>query len=133
MRDKLAPPLDQALPALLQDLEKRGLLESTVIIVMGEFGQTPSVNPNKGRDHWPDCWSLLLEGGGIQGGQVIGASDERGAYVAERMASIGDIFAIIYKALGIDWTKTYMSPIGRPVYIANSLGDKVGEPIEELI
>jgi len=132
-RDDLAPPLDQALPTLLQDLDDRGLLESTLVIVMGEFGRTPHINPAGGRDHWPDCWSLLLGGGGLQSGQVVGASDERGAYVAERMVTIGDLFATLYKAFGIDWTKSYMSPIGRPLYIANSIGDEPGEPIRELI
>ena len=133
LRDKLMPPLDQALSALLQDLDERGLLESTVVLVMGEFGRTPHVNPNNGRDHWPHCWSLALGGGGIRGGQVVGASDERGAYVAERMVTMGDVFATIYKAMGIDWTKTYMHPIGRPIKIANSIGDKTGVPIEEII
>jgi len=133
LRETLAPPLDQALSALLEDLSARGLLESTVVLVMGEFGRTPHVNPGKGRDHWPDCWSVALGGGGIQGGQVIGASDERAAYVADRMVSIGDLYATIYKALGIDWTKTYMSPVGRPVYIANTLDDKAGDPIKQLI
>ena len=132
-RDKLTPPLDQALSALLEDLQQRGLLESTMVIVMGEFGRTPYHNPNKGRDHWNDCWSMVLAGGGIRGGQVVGASDEKGAYVADNMVTMGDVFATIYKALGIDWTKTLMSPVGRPVYIANSIGDVPGTPIKELI
>jgi len=76
---------------------------------------------------------LALGGGGISGGQVIGASDERGAYVAERMISVGDLFATIYKAFGIDWEKTYMTPIGRPVKIANSIEDKTGVPIKDLV
>jgi hypothetical protein len=133
LRKDLAPLLDQSLSVLLADLESRGLLDSTVVLVMGEFGRTPTINPNLGRDHWPDCWSLLIGGGGIAGGHVIGASDKRAAYVADRMVSIGDIYATIYKAFGIDWTKTYMTPIGRPIYIANGLGDKQGEPIRELI
>ena len=133
LRNKLVPPLDQALSSLLEDLEQRGLLESTIVIAMGEFGRTPHINPKNGRDHWCDCWSLVLGGGGIQGGQIVGASDERGAYVAERMVTIGDVFATLYKAFGIDWTKTYMTPIGRPVKIANSIDDKTGTPIEELI
>ena len=132
-REDVVPPLDQALSALLEDLEQRGLLESTLIIVMGEFGRTPHLNANNGRDHWPYCWSLALGGGGIRGGQVIGASDEKGAYVADRMVTMGDLFATIYKALGIDWTKEYMTPIGRPVKIANSIEDKTGQPISELI
>jgi uncharacterized protein (DUF1501 family) len=125
--------LDRALSALLDDLEGRGLLESTVVAVMGEFGRTPHVNSFNGRDHWNHCWSVVLGGGGIKGGQVVGASDEKGAYVADRMVSLGDLYATVYKALGVDWTKTYNTPVGRPVYIANSTGDKVGEPIKALI
>jgi uncharacterized protein (DUF1501 family) len=132
LREELAPILDQSLSALLEDLDQRGLLESTVVIVSGEFGRTPVVNPSGGRDHWPDCWSLLLGGGGIQGGQIIGASDKDGAYVAERPVSLGDLYATIYKAMGVDWTKTYKSPIGRPVYIANGFGDTAGTPLKEL-
>jgi arylsulfatase A-like enzyme len=132
-RENLLPNLDRSLSALLEDLDQRGLLESTVVIVLGEFGRSPHINPENGRDHWPQCWSTVLGGGGIGGGQVVGASDERGAYVAERMVSMGDIFATIYKAFGIDWRKEYMHPIGRPIKIANSLEDKTGEPIQELI
>ena len=132
-RDKLVPVLDRTLSTLLDDLQQCGLYESTVVIVTGEFGRTPNINPNNGRDHWPHCWSLALGGGGIQGGQVIGASDEKGAYVADRMITAGDLFATVYKAFGIDWTKTYDTPIGRPVKIANSIGDKTGQPISELI
>ena len=133
LRDELAPPLDQVLSTLLQDLEQRGLLDSTIVLVMGEFGRTPDINPRNGRDHWPHCWSLLVGGGGIRGGQVIGASDEKAAYVAEREVTIGDLFATVYKSFGIDWTKEYMSPIGRPVKIANSIDDKTGVPIAELV
>src|SRR5262245_6141976 len=133
LRKTLAPVLDRTLSVLLEDLHQRGLLETTVVLVMGEFGRTPTMNPQLGRDHWPDCWSLLIGGGGIAGGQVIGASDRKAAYVADRMVSVGDIYATIYKAFGIDWTKTYMTPIGRPIYIANALGDKQGEPIKELV
>src|SRR5262245_31735748 len=133
LRKDLAPLLDQTLSVLLTDLEHRGLLQSTVVLVMGEFGRTPTLNPQLGRDHWPDCWSMLIGGGGIAGGHVIGASDKNAAYVADRMVSMGDIYATIYKAFGIDWTKTYMTPIGRPIYIANALGDKQGEPIQELV
>ena len=133
LREKLMPPMDRALSTLLEDLKQRGLLESTIVLVAGEFGRTPHVNPDNGRDHWPHCWSLAIGGGGIQGGQVVGASDERGAQVAERMVTMGDIFATVYKAFGIDWEKTYMTPIGRPIKIANSIGDKTGVPIQELV
>ncbi len=132
-RDRLTPPLDRTLTALVDDLEERGLLESTLVIAMGEFGRTPNINPNLGRDHWPNCWSVALAGGGIKTGQVIGASDERGANVTDRVVSMGDLYATIYQALGIDWKKEYMSPIGRPIKIANSLEDKTGSPVKELL
>jgi uncharacterized protein (DUF1501 family) len=132
-RDRLSPPLDHSLSALLDDLEERGLYESTVVVAMGEFGRTPEHNPALGRDHWPNCWSLVLGGGGIQGGRIVGASDERGAYITERRVSVGDLFATVYKALGIDWTQEYMTPIGRPIKIANSIDDTTGEPVSELL
>ncbi|MBM3773569.1 MAG: DUF1501 domain-containing protein [Acidobacteria bacterium] len=131
--ETLVPQLDQSFAYLLEDLEQRGLLESTLVIAMGEFGRTPHHNANGGRDHWPQCWSLALGGGGIRGGQVIGASDERGAKVSGPVTSIGDLAATIYKAFGIDWKKEYMSPIGRPVKIANAFNDVTGEPIEGLV
>ena len=133
LRETLAPRLDQALPCLLGELEQRGLLESTIVIAMGEFGRTPQVNADGGRDHWPYCWSLALGGGGIRGGQFVGATDERGAEITERRVTIGDLFATIYKAFGIDWTKTYMTPIGRPIKIATSIDDMVGQPVKELV
>jgi uncharacterized protein (DUF1501 family) len=132
-RDRLAPPLDRTLTALVEDLEERGLLESTLVIAMGEFGRTPTINTNLGRDHWPNCWSLALAGGGIKTGQVVGASDDRGYNVAERVVTMGDLYATIYQLFGIDWKREYMSPIGRPVKIANSLDDKTGSPVKELL
>jgi len=132
-RDRLAPPLDRTLSVLLEDLEERGLLDSTVVLAMGEFGRTPELNPALGRDHWPNCWSLALGGGGISGGQVIGASDERGFNPAGRPTSMGDVFATIYKVLGVDWEKEYMSPAGRPVKIANALDDRTAEPLKALV
>ena len=125
--------LDQSLPVLLDDLEQRGLLSSTLVVVMGEFGRTPHLNSKYGRDHWPNCWSLVVGGGGLRGGQVIGSSDERGGQVANRLVTMGDLYATLYKALGIDWRKEYPSPIGRPIKIANSIGDKTGEVIQELL
>ncbi len=131
--EELAPAFDRSFAALLEDLDQRGLLESTVVLVLGEFGRSPHLNPDFGRDHWPHCWSVVLAGGGIRGGQVVGASDDRGAYVAERRISLGDVFATVYKAFGIDWTKEYMHPIGRPIKIANAIEDKTGAPISEII
>ncbi|MGH9721051.1 MAG: DUF1501 domain-containing protein [Bryobacteraceae bacterium] len=132
-RDRLSPPLDRTLTALVGDLEERGLLETTLVVAMGEFGRTPLINANLGRDHWPNCWSLALSGGGIKTGQAVGASDEKGYNVTDRVVTMGDLFATIYQSLGIDWTKEYMSPIGRPVKIANSLEDRTGEPVHELL
>ena len=132
-RDRLTPPLDHSLSALIDDLVARGLYDETIVIAMGEFGRTPDVNPNLGRDHWPQCWSLALGGGGLKTGLVVGASDERAANVVERKTSIGDLFATVYAAMGIDWTAEYMTPIGRPIKIANSFEDSTGEPIRELL
>jgi hypothetical protein len=132
-RDRLCPVLDRTLAALLDDLDQRGLLETTVVLAMGEFGRTPFVNPDLGRDHWPTCWSLALGGGGIKGGCVVGSSDQTGAQITNRPTSMGDIFATIYKAFGIDWTKEYDTPIGRPIKIANSLEDQTGAPVPELL
>lgn len=132
-RDRLCPPLDRTLAVLLDDLHERGLLDSTIVLAMGEFGRTPFVNNDLGRDHWPNCWSLAIGGGGIKGGLVVGSSDDQGANPTSRTTSMGDVFATIYKAFGIDWMREYDTPIGRPVKIANSLDDKTGEPIAELL
>jgi uncharacterized protein (DUF1501 family) len=132
-RDRLTPPLDRSLSALIDDLVARGLYDSTIVITMGEFGRTPYVNPNLGRDHWPICWSLALGGGGLRTGLTVGKSDEHGAQCVERQVSLGDVFATVYKAMGIQWDKEYMTPVGRPIKIANSLKDATGEPIKELV
>ena len=133
LKEELVPPLDRVLSTLIVDLDERGLFDSTIVLVMGEFGRTPHINSGRGRDHWGHCWSLVLGGGGIKGGQIVGASDERGAYVAERLITIGDLFATIYRALGINWAKTYTGSGCHPIYIANSIGDKQGEPVHELV
>jgi len=133
LRETLCPLLDQSLSALMEDLKQRGLYESTIVLVTGEFGRTPVINPKLGRDHWPEAWSIVLGGGGIAGGRIVGATDDRGAAVTEKPVSTGDLYATIYKAMGIDWTKTYMSPIARPVYIANGFDDTPGNPLTELI
>ena len=133
MRDQLAPYFDQTFSTLVEDLHQRGLLESTILIVMGEFGRTADINLDGGRDHWSHVWSMMLGGGGLRGGTVVGASDAEGAYVADRMVSMGDAYATIYKALGIDWETEYMHPVGRPIKIANSFNDLTGVPLKELI
>ncbi len=115
----LLPEFDPAFATLLEDLSERGLLESTLVVVSGEFGRTPKVNPNAGRDHWPKVFSVLLAGGGIQGGQVYGSSDASGAEPKDNPVSMEDLTATIYDRLGIDPTKEYHTPSGRPVRLSN--------------
>lgn len=97
----LLPTLDRALSALLDDLHNRGLLESTLVVATGEFGRTPRLNAAGGRDHWPGVWSAVLAGGGVQGGQVIGASDAHAAAPANRPVTPQDLLATMYRSLGI--------------------------------
>ena len=101
-RDTLCPQFDKALAALLDDLRERGLLHDTLVIATGEFGRTPHINQFGGRDHWPDVFSGIVAGGGIEGGRVIGASDQNGASVAERPINPGELTASIYHFLGLD-------------------------------
>jgi len=105
-RDTLGPQFDRALSALLDDLERRGLLADTLVVAVGEFGRTPRVNEFGGRDHWPGVWSAILAGGGVQGGQVIGSSDASGASPADRPIEPGELTATIYQALGLDLETT---------------------------
>ncbi|WP_152053898.1 DUF1501 domain-containing protein [Tautonia marina] len=98
---ELMPPTDAAFSALLEDLHDRGLLDETLVILMGEFGRTPRFNKNAGRDHWPHCFSVVLAGGGIQGGQVLGASDAIGAYPTSDPVTPGDLIATLHHSLGV--------------------------------
>jgi hypothetical protein len=99
---ELLPTLDQALSALLEDLDRRGLLDTTLVLATGEFGRTPRLNHNGGRDHWPGVWSALLAGGGTSRGQVIGASDAEGASPADRPVTPPELLATSYRSLGIE-------------------------------
>jgi len=120
--------LDAALAALVDDLADRDLLESTVVLVAGEFGRTPRINPLDGRDHWPHGFSCLLAGGGVVPGQVVGATDPEGvAREPERPVTVGDLSATVLAALGIDWQRELMTPIGRPLKLAE------GTPVEGLV
>ncbi len=103
-RRTLCPSFDCAFAALLDALHQRGLLEETLVIAMGELGRTPRLNGNGGRDHWPGCWSIALAGGGVRGGQVIGASDRIGSTPVERPVTCGEIVASIYHAMGVPLT-----------------------------
>jgi uncharacterized protein (DUF1501 family) len=95
------PPLDQAYSALLEDLAQRGLLDETLVVAVGEFGRTPRINAEQGRDHWGACQSALLAGGGVRGGQVYGASDKIAAYVKDNPVSPADLLATVYHAFGL--------------------------------
>ena len=113
---------------MLEDLEGRGLLDSTLVVVMGEMGRTPRVNAKAGRDHWPQCGFCLMAGGGTRAGVVHGASDKHAAYPASDPVSPGDLVATIYHLLGIDPRMTVPDRLGRPVPIAHG-----GEPIRGVI
>ena len=129
---KLSQQVDPAMSQLITDLKTRGLLDSTLVIWMGEFGRTPKINSRgakPGRDHYPKAWSLVMAGGGIKGGQVVGKTDAEGAVVTERVVSGIDFMATVCKALGIDHTKQNNTPIGRPIRIA----DKGATPLKELV
>jgi hypothetical protein len=125
-KNHLLPQADKALSTLIEDLDQRGLLESTLIVACGEFGRTPKINGSGGRDHWPDCYSVFLAGGGVVGGAVHGASDRLGAYPARDPATPGDLAATIYWRFGIDHAAEIHDPTGRPHRLA------AGEPIKAL-
>jgi uncharacterized protein (DUF1501 family) len=114
MREIVAPMYDQAYSALLEDLVQRGLLENTLVCNLAEFGRTPRINPAGGRDHWPQCWTVYFAGGGVQGGRVVGRSDEIGAYPAERPVEPSEVVATIYHSLGLNLEATLPGPQGRP-------------------
>lgn len=114
MRDIVAPMYDQAYSALIEDLVDRGMLESTLVCNLAEFGRTPRINPAGGRDHWPQCWTVYFAGGGVQGGRVVGRSDAIGGVPAERPVDPSEIVATIYRSLGLDLETKLPGPNGRP-------------------
>lgn len=129
---RLSEQVDPAMSHLVRDLSDRGLLDSTLVIWMGDFGRTPHVNkrgPVPGRDHWPRAWSSVLVGGGIRGGQVIGRTDAEAATVVERPVTILDFMATVCRILGIDPDKQHMAPNGRPIRIV----DRPSNPVKELL
>lgn len=118
MQDRHSWMLDKALSALLDDLDRQGLLDSTLVLAVGEFGRTPKINDRAGRDHWNPCYSALLAGGGIQGGRVVGASDKRGEHPVDQAATPADLGATILAALGVtaaDLTDLGLNPLGTPI------------------
>ena len=128
---RLSGTVDPAMSALIGDLKERGLLDTTLVIWMGEFGRTPKINSRgakPGRDHYPRAWTSALFGGGVKGGQVVGKTDAEGAAVVERPVSTVDFMATVCKLLNIDYTKKYNTSLGRPIRVV----DKGERPVSEL-
>jgi Protein of unknown function (DUF1501) len=128
LKDFNLPLLDQVYPALIEDLEARGLLDETLVIVMGEMGRTPRINAKAGRDHWPQCGFSLLTGGGVKAGHVHGATDRHAAYPVSHLVSPANLVATIYHLLGVDPHLTVPDRIGRPMPIAQG-----GEAVEGVL
>jgi hypothetical protein len=127
LRDLLAPSLDKALAALVADLDQRGMLDSTLVVLTTEFGRTPRINSMAGRDHWPQAFSIVMAGGGVRPGIVLGATDRIGAAVTDRPITPGDMAATILHGIGIDPATTLHTPLGRPIELASG-----GRPVLEL-
>ncbi len=125
----LSQTLDPAWSTLMTDLKERGLLDSTLIVWMGEFGRTPAINPRQGRDHFPNAWSVVLGGGGIKGGQAVGRTSADGMSVEDRPVAVPDLLATISLALGIDPKKQNMSNVNRPIRIV----DQGAKPLQEVL
>jgi hypothetical protein len=125
---KQLPQLDKGIASLVEDLHDRGLAKDVVVVVWGEFGRTPKINMNAGRDHWPQVMSALVAGGGLKMGQAIGASSARGELPKDRPYSVPQVLATLYRAIGIDPALTFPNGSGRPMYV---LDDR--EPVSELL
>src|SRR5439155_20167745 len=123
---KLIPPVDQGTAALLADLKARGLLDTTLVIWMGEFGRMPRINVTAGRDHYPQAFNVALAGAGVQGGRVVGATDKNGVEVVERPVLVPDLFCTFCQALGINPREENQSNVGRPLKIVET-GKAVAE------
>jgi uncharacterized protein (DUF1501 family) len=128
LRRELLPALDAGLSTLFRDLADRGRLANTLVVVTGEFGRTPRINRNAGRDHWGPAFTVALGGGGIHGGRVVGASDARAERPAGDPHGPEDLSATIYHLLGIDTAEEFYTPEGRPVPIVNG-----GRPMRDLL
>ncbi len=125
---ELAGQVDRPAAALIRDLDRRGLLDDTLVIWMGEFGRTPKVNPRGGRDHFPRSFNAMLAGGGVAGGAIVGKTDRAGTEVSERPVTVPDLFATFCASLGIDPAFENMASSGRPIKLVDG-----GEPIRELL
>ena len=124
----LVPPTDQAFSALISDLDDRGMLDETLVVMMGEMGRTPKINADAGRDHWSQCQTVIFAGGGVKRGAVIGASDRTASFPTTTPYGIQDLLRTIFHLMGIDADKTHHTPLGRPVPIVNG-----GAVIDELL
>ncbi|MBM4005284.1 MAG: DUF1501 domain-containing protein [Planctomycetes bacterium] len=124
----LVPPTDRALSALLSELDERGMLDETLVVMMGEMGRTPRINKDAGRDHWSQCQTVILAGGGIRRGMVVGESDATASYPTTQPYGIQDLLRTIFFLMGVDADKLYHTPLGRPVPIVNG-----GARIQELL
>ena len=122
----LCPMFDAAYTALLEDLAQRGMLASTLVLAMGEFGRTPHLNARGGRDHWPGVWSVLFAGAGVKGGQVVGSSDRLGGEPRDRPTTPAEVAATVYRGLGMDLGTMLPGPDGRPAPISEAA------PVDEL-
>ncbi len=127
MRDGFLPRWDRAYSALIEDLDQRGLLATTMVVAWGEFGRSPQMNNRAGRDHWPHVFSAAVAGGGIQGGRVVGSSDDKGGYPKENPKTPQDVLATIYRHVGVDVNAEYLDHTGRPRTVLPG-----GKPIDEL-
>jgi hypothetical protein len=127
LRTGRGPLLDKGMGALVEDLVQRGLWKNTVLVWMGEFGRTPRINQNAGRDHWARSWSIVLGGGAIKGGQVYGSTNKDGTDIQDDKASIGDVFATLYAGLGLDPDTKIRDNLGRPLQISE------GKPLKGLV
>jgi len=127
-RELLLPRLDQAISAMVSDLSESGLDKRVLVNVMGEFGRTPKINQDAGRDHWPGTFCALFAGGGLNMGQMIGTTDTQAAYPTSRPYSPGSVLATIYHVLGIDYRHDFPDKIGRRYPTLPE-----GEPISELV
>jgi hypothetical protein len=126
LKDHLLPPSDQAFAVLIDDLSRRGLLDETLVIFMCEFGRTPEINQHAGRDHWPKCYTVVLTGGGVQGGTAFGAGDKLGAYPDTDAVSPADLAATLFCRFGLDPTDELRDLTGRPYKLAD------GQPLRAL-
>ena len=118
LKNHLLPMTNQTLPTLLTDLKDRGLLDTTLVVWVGEFGRSPKINNQQGRDHWPQCYTALLAGGGVRKGHVHGASDKTGAFPALDPCKPEDLSATMFHLLGIDPKTEVRDSLNRPLVIS---------------